>query len=416
MRYYLSSIIRAGLFLLLALLSVVMIYTTHQNSLAVQSLARTSLESTALALSMAAENALRRSGTGRETEILDILSDRVVAYALIVRHDDTILFHTNPRLVGTKLHDNEVKQQLAKGNVSSREITLGTGTPAYEFNFTLHHPDGSEELLRLTLHTSQADLIVSRAERMWWLVGIMLILLWTAGLLLERTATRYIRLQAQQEEQKRLTLIGQMTAVLAHEIRNALASIKGYAQWVNGKTAETEPSKPAMGAILRGTSRIEFLVNEILLFSKQETYTMEPVGISQLVDEASELGLSGWQGKTEIDIEPGILVMADREKLLRTLVNGMRNAVEAMGGDGVLHITVSEEGRWVTIQIEDSGHGVTTEDAPRLFSPFYTTKTEGTGLGLAYARKVVEGMGGKIKLENRKNEQGAVLNIKLSVS
>lgn len=416
MRYYLSSIIRVSLFFLLAFLSVVMIYTTHQNSLAVRSLARTSLESTALALSMAAENALRRSGTGRETEIREILSDRVVAYALIARHDDTILFHTNPTLVGTKLHDNDVKQQLAKGNVSSREITLGTGIPAYEFNFTLHHPDGSEELLRLILHTSQADLIVSRAERMWWLVGIMLALLWTAGLLLERTATRYIRLQAQQEEQKRLTLIGQMTAVLAHEIRNALASIKGYAQWVNEKTAESEPSKPAMAAILQSTGRIESLVNEILLFSKQETYTIEPVGIAPLMDEAAGSGLTGWQGKTEIEIDPGILVMADREKFLRTLVNGMRNAVDAMGGDGVLHIGVSAEGRWVTLRIEDSGPGISAEEVPRLFTPFYTTKTEGTGLGLAYAKKVVEGMGGIINLENRKYKQGAILSIKLPAS
>jgi two-component system sensor histidine kinase HydH len=393
-----------------------MIYTTHQNSQAVRSLARTSLESTALALSMAAENALRRSGTGRETEIREILSDRVVAYALIARHDDTILFHTNPTLVGTKLHDNDVKQQLAKGNISSREITLGTGIPAYEFNFTLHHPDGSEELLRLILHTSQADLIVSRAERMWWLVGIMLALLWTAGLLLERTATRYIRLQAQQEEQKRLTLIGQMTAVLAHEIRNALASIKGYAQWVNEKTAESEPSKPAMAAILQSTGRIESLVNEILLFSKQETYTIEPVGIAPLMDEAAGSGLTGWQGKTEIEIDPGILVMADREKLLRTLVNGMRNAVDAMGGDGVLHIGVSAEGRWVTLRIEDSGPGISAEEVPHLFTPFYTTKTEGTGLGLAYAKKVVEGMGGIINLENRKYKQGAILSIKLPAS
>jgi signal transduction histidine kinase len=251
---------------------------------------------------------------------------------------------------------------------------------------------------------------------MWWLVGIMLALLWTAGLLLERTATRYIRLQAQQEEQKRLTLIGQMTAVLAHEIRNALASIKGYAQWVNEKTAESEPSKPAMGAILQGTGRIESLVNEILLFSKQETYTIEPVGIARLMDEAAGSGLTGWQGKTEIEIDPGILVMADREKLLRTLVNGIRNAVDAMGGDGALHIGVSAEGRWVTLRIEDSGPGISVEDVPRLFTPFYTTKTEGTGLGLAYAKKVIEGMGGIINLENRKYTQGAILSIKLPAS
>jgi signal transduction histidine kinase len=94
----------------------------------------------------------------------------------------------------------------------------------------------------------------------------------------------------------------------------------------------------------------------------------------------------------------------------------MRNAVDAMGGDGVLHIGVSAEGRWVTLRIEDSGPGISAEEGPHLFTPFYTTKTEGTGLGLAYAKKVVEGMGGIINLENRKYKQGAILSIKLPAS
>jgi signal transduction histidine kinase len=169
-------------------------------------------------------------------------------------------------------------------------------------------------------------------------------------------------------------------------------------------------------AILQGTGRIESLVNELLIFSRQEHYKTEPVDLKELIDEAAGSGLSGWQGKTEMEIEPGKFVKADREKLYRTLVNGIRNAVEAMAGEGTLRIALSSEGRWVTLRIEDTGPGIPEEEVRRLFTPFYTTKTEGTGLGLAYSKKVVEGMSGKIELENRKDKRGAVLSIRLPAS
>lgn len=415
-RFYLPTLFTLGLFSLLAFFSFALIYTTYQNTLTARSLALKSLESTALALSTAAENVLRKAGTAGEAEIREILSDRVVAYALIARKDGTILFHTNPRMAGTELPKQEIERWLASGIVSSRRITLGTGLPAYEFNFTLHRPGGVEELLRLILHTSQADLIVAGANRMWWLVGAMIVAFWTVGILFKIMAMRYMALQAEREKQERLTLIGQMTAVLAHEIRNALVSIKGYAQWAAEKISNSEPSKTAISAILQGTDRIENLVSELLLYSKEETYQIENIDMAQFVDEVDRSSLVGWQGRIEREVEPGIFVRADREKLRRTLVNGTRNAVEAMGDNGTLRISVSAEGRLGVLRIEDTGSGISEEDVPCLFTPFHTTKTEGTGLGLAYAKKVVEGMGGRIDLVNRKNKQGAVLSIKLPLS
>jgi len=416
MRNCTPHLIRAAFFLFLTVFSFLMIYATHQNMQTARLLAWASLESTALALSTAAENVLRESQTRPEAEIRDLLSDRVIAYALISGPDGTILFHTNSRLVGTKLPEDDVFRQLAGKNVSSKRITLGTGIPAYEFNYTLHQPDGRTELLRLILHTAEADAIAARAERMWWLVGISLLLLWIGGLALERLATRYLHLQALSEEQKRLALVGQMAASLAHEVRNAISSVKGFAQWIDEKTADAKPLKAATTAILQGTGRIESLVNELLIFSRQENYNIEDIELKELVAEAVAGSLSGWRGKTEADIETGRFVKADRQKLYRAMVNGMKNAVEAMAGEGTLRIISSAEGRWVTLRIEDTGPGVSPEGIRLLFTPFYTTKPEGTGLGLAYARKVVEGMKGRIALENRKEARGAVLSITLPAS
>jgi signal transduction histidine kinase len=105
--------------------------------------------------------------------------------------------------------------------------------------------------------------------------------------------------------------------------------------------------------------------------------------------------------------------LADRQKLLQALQNGIQNGLEAMGREGVLGISAGTAGRWLTIAIKDTGPGVPPEVRERLFSPFFTTKTSGTGLGLAYSRKVIEGMKGAISLSNRVRTRGAVLTLRL---
>jgi len=410
---YLPTILRLSLALFLILSSAAILYTTHQNAQSSQSLAIQALESTALALSSTAESALRTLGSKASGEIREIFSDRIVAYALIVGRDGKILFHTNPRLVGSHISEEESSQKWPSKPASGQRITLRTGLPAYEFNYLLHRRDGTEELLRLVLHTTPADRIVSGARQMWWTVGGVLILLWTVGIALERIFTRHLRLQEELERRQQLALIGQMTAVLAHEIRNALGGIKGYAQWVDEKIEEPDPKKAGLSAVLRGAERIESLVNDLLLFSREEIYHLERVDLHRLVRETIDSALPPWKGKVELEMESQAGVMADREKLHRVLINGLRNAIQAMGDEGILRFSVHPDGRWVKIQIADNGPGIPKAEIGRLFTPFHTTKTDGTGLGLAYSKKVIEGMGGRIQLSNREGRLGAVLTIHL---
>ncbi len=413
MRYYLHSVLRIGLASFLILSSLVILYTTAKSTQSAQSLADQALESTALALSASAESALRAGISTTSEEIREIFPDRVVAYALIAAPGGKILFHTNPRLVGTHLEAEEPEPKWPSKTASGRRITLGTGLPAYEFNHFLHRPDGSPELLRLVLHTTPADRIVSDARRLWWTVGGVLALLWGAGILSERLFTRYLRLQEDLEQRKQMALIGQMTAVLAHEIRNALGSIKGYAQWVDEKTEVQDPKKGGLAAILQGTGRIESLTDELLLFSREETFRVEGLDFESLVREAIDSAVPPWKGRVEVEVQAGTRVRADREKLFRVLVNGIRNAIESMGDEGSLRLSARSQGRLIIFQIGDTGPGIPEGEIPRLFTPFHTTKPDGTGLGLAYSKKVVEGMGGKIYLANRENSAGAILTILL---
>jgi signal transduction histidine kinase len=174
-----------------------------------------------------------------------------------------------------------------------------------------------------------------------------------------------------------------------------------------------DPKKEGLRVVLQGVVRIESLVDDLLLFSREEVYRLETLDTSEEVREAVKTLPPSWRGTVELDLQTGGHAVADREKLGRALTNGVRNALQAMGDSGLLRLSVKTEGRWVAIRIQDSGPGIAPEDLPRLFTPFHTTKTGGTGLGLAYSRKVVEGMGGAVRLANRDTEPGAVLTIRL---
>ncbi len=407
------TLLRGALFTFLLLSSAAILYTTSQNIRIAASLADQALESTALSLSTSAEMELRAGHGQAGDHMQQLFSDRVVAYALIAHEDGKILFHTNPSLVGTLLAEKGLDDWLKSGKASGERINLKTGLPAFQFNYPLHRPDGQTELLRLVLHTTPADRIIIRTQRMWWPVGLILVVLWTVGILFERMFLRQLRLRNELDKKEKMALIGQMTAVLAHEIRNALGSIKGYAQWIAEKMDPADPKKTGVGFVLKGTDRIESLVNDLLLFSRDETYEVIPLEPDPLIREVLAQEASFWEGQVDLSMEPGTLLAADREKLIRVLSNGIQNALQSMGRDGTLRLSVSPEGRWVEIRIEDSGPGIPREEFPLLFVPFHTTKTSGTGLGLAYSKKIIEGMGGTIALFNRPVGPGACLSIRL---
>ncbi|MBP2676848.1 MAG: histidine kinase [Deltaproteobacteria bacterium] len=256
MRTVVPTVLRATLFSFLMLSSAAILYTMVLNARTIRSLAESSLESTALALSVSAESSLRSSGDRQGGGVREILSDRVVAFALIADANGKILFHTNPGRVGRSLGEEDLQAWLRSGRPYGQRITLGTGLPAYEYNYILHRPGGGAELLRLVLQTARADLLLAGVRRMWWAVGAVLVILWGIGIILERVLTRQLRLQEETGRRERLALIGQMTATLSHEIRNALGSVKGYTQWVDEKIRIDRPLRAGRAAGPGGNHRL----------------------------------------------------------------------------------------------------------------------------------------------------------------
>jgi signal transduction histidine kinase len=411
MRTLLSTIAVSRALPVLAVLlaaSAGILSSTSFAARAVRALAAQSLESTARGISQAAEQVLKAEA-GRTVQFERLFSDHLVAYALIADADGTVVFHTNPDLRGTRFDDREAFGRLAGDAAASHRALLGTGRPVLLYDRRLQQLGGRPALLRLALHTAETDRMTARVARLWLSVGAVLALLWAGGLLIVQLAARSEKHRREAERGESLALIGQMTSTLAHEIRNAIGSVKGYAQLAAEKTEAGDPRAQQLATVLRGVERIEHLVGDLLLFSREERFTIAALDPAPLI--AASVG--PWQDRVQLDLEPGLLVKADAEKLERVIVNAAHNAIQAMGDAGLIRIALRRQGDRVALRIEDSGEGIAPEALPKLFTPFYTTKTAGTGLGLAYAKKVVVGMGGSIELKNREDGAGAALTVLL---
>lgn len=133
------------------------------------------------------------------------------------------------------------------------------------------------------------------------------------------------------------------------------------------KTEASDPRKSGLAFVVQGAERIETLVQELLDFSREETYRLEPLPLDQIIREVVDLECFGKEKVPQMEILPGLQVMADREKLQRVLRNGLRNALEAMDGDPSFLLKAGPKGKWVEIRIEDSGPGLLVPDPKGLY-------------------------------------------------
>jgi PAS domain S-box-containing protein len=234
------------------------------------------------------------------------------------------------------------------------------------------------------------------------------------GILLVSDLTQTKRLREQMLLKDRLSAVGEMSAGIAHEIKNSLHSLNGFANLLREDFADREPSLAVRG-ILSEVRSLESLVHGILEFSKPSRLDKQRVTVNDLVREietraraaVAEVGV-----RTELDLSEEVGdVLVDPSALRRVCLNLALNAIEAMPGGGELTITTRStefpsEGtdarrRGIRIAFRDTGPGIPESDRARVFTPFYTTKRSGNGLGLALAHKTVTDHGGRLQLHSR---------------
>ena len=217
------------------------------------------------------------------------------------------------------------------------------------------------------------------------------------------------RAQVEARRSERLAALGQLSAGLAHEIRNPLSVIKGSAETLNRKLENSNPlASELAGYISSEVNRASALVTRFLDFARPLRPETRPQQVTPLLDQALKSVAEQWQGgKVAVHREYQddlLLVPLDESLCEQAFVNLIQNAYEAMGSEGgafrVQVAVVHSNGRpGVEIRLKDTGPGVPTELREQIFNPFMTTKTTGVGLGLSIVSKIVDEHRGNIRLE-----------------
>ncbi|MBI3403512.1 MAG: PAS domain S-box protein [Acidobacteria bacterium] len=201
-------------------------------------------------------------------------------------------------------------------------------------------------------------------------------------------------------EQAALARLGEMAAVVAHEVKNPIAGIRGALQVIGSRMTGDPRDRAVVGDIITRLDALNGIVQDLLVYARPRQLKREPVDLKSLITSlVSFLRRDPAFARLQVEVrgEPPP-VSADPEQLRLVLQNIVMNAAQAMGGDGTVEITLSCEPGTCRISVRDHGPGMTPEVMAKAFDAFFTTKHRGTGLGLPIARRVVEAHGGHIVL------------------
>lgn len=252
---------------------------------------------------------------------------------------------------------------------------------------------------------SQAAILVQGEARLMLAVGaggalVLLVVLLGFGALLRRVT----RLEGQRQQQQQLAALGEMSAVLAHEIRNPLTSLKGHAQLLEELLPDEHKLKPKAGRVVQEAVRLEELSHQLLDFVRVGTLSRSEVSpVSLVQDVIDELGTECVSLHAE---KAPATWHLDETKMRQVLSNLLDNALQASPEGTTVDVFLSVEGKAFRIVVEDAGEGIPEDVLESIFMPFVTTRLHGTGLGLSVARRLVELHGGTLVASNRR-EGGA---------
>ncbi|MFI5178415.1 MAG: sensor histidine kinase, partial [Vicinamibacterales bacterium] len=215
-------------------------------------------------------------------------------------------------------------------------------------------------------------------------------------------------------EQAALAQLGKMAAVVAHEVRNPLAGIRGALQIIGQRLPATGQEHSIAKEVISRIDTLNNIVEDLLLFARPKPPVLARVPLATVLVETVTLLRSDPKfAEIALRIQPTeVTVVTDPEQLKLVLVNLLINAAQAMGGRGAVDVTVASSAGWHEVRITDQGTGISAEVREHLFEPFFTTKHRGTGLGLATARRMLEGHGGAIELISPP-EGGTIAHIRL---
>lgn len=216
--------------------------------------------------------------------------------------------------------------------------------------------------------------------------------------------TEVTELREQVALKNNLESLGEMSAGLAHEFKNAIATLQGYAQLLQSMELN-DKAQVAAASMLNEVRNLSGMVTAFLNFARPQPLQLEEVSLSDLIKDCAA------EFKVVVDADPSLTIRADERMLRLALLNLIRNGAEA-DPDGTVSVSAAREDGSVIIQVRDTGPGISPTDLQKIFIPFFTTKAKGHGIGLALTHRIITQHGGTLTAANSPNG-GALFTIRI---
>lgn len=230
--------------------------------------------------------------------------------------------------------------------------------------------------------------------------------------------THLKRLEAELSYKKTLATIGELSANMAHEIRNPLASLKGSIEMLKEGRLSDEQARRLMEIAINEMDRLNKIITDFLMYSRPSPPEFSVFDLNELINETLEMiKLNPAIGSISIKkrFNGPLPIMGDAQKLRQVFLNLTNNAIEAMVNGGELIVSTALTSNSVKIVFKDSGIGIPKDEIGKVFYPFYTTKEGGTGLGLSIVYRIIEEHKGSVRLDSKPGE-GTIFEIELPLS
>ena len=238
-------------------------------------------------------------------------------------------------------------------------------------------------------------------------------------ILLARNVTALRLLEKEVARSRHLNAIGSLAAGVAHEIRNPLSSIKGFAIYFKQRLSGNPEDEQTADIMIAETERLNRVVSQLLEFARPLTLKKEQTNMTDLVRHAIRLvAAEAQKNAVEIDVQAGAdlpQVDIDPDKIKQVMLNIFLNALSAMPDGGRLTVAITTQKDFMEVAVCDTGSGIKEEDLPRIYDPYFTSKPAGTGLGLAVVQKIMDAHGGVVQIDGKEGF-GTKVTLRFSLS
>lgn len=437
-RIPLGWILGSAAAVLVAVVGLVAWMSIHRSEAAMSNL----LAEKGSSLLRAFESALRtgmRSSTGLQLQMLleEMSRAQDVEFVAVTMPDGVILAHSSRDRIGEilsfeeELLNSQALARLAPGTDEKWLITNVEGKRVFLLyrHFTMGNKnwpkDVPEPTIFLGMDVSPFEITNSQNRSYIAMLSVVIMLVGMACLLALTYAQRAAefrlrhrraegevhRLEEEIRRQEKLAAIGTLAAGVAHEIRNPLSSIKGYATYFSQRFPEGSDDREAATVMVNEVNRLNRVITDLLGLSKPDDVKLQPVHIENMVSHVLRLirhNASEHNVVVSCNLAPHIPeILADMERLSQALLNLCLNAIDAMPDGGSLDIAVSGGKKYVCLIVRDTGTGIPADIMSKIFDPYFTTKGAGTGLGLPMVHKIVRAHKGTIEVSSTPPKQGS---------